>query len=103
MKTLLALILLASTAFADRAITLAWDATPNAADYVVYIDGKPVSEVTVTQAQITISDAKTVLTVTARNIGGESPPSDPLTVPASPANPKGLTIKTIIRTTVSAP
>ena len=105
MKTLLAILylILAPLALAERTVVLVWDASANATDYVVCVDGKPVSEVGTTQATLTIPDAKTSLTVIARNIGGESAPSDPLIIPAAPANPKGLRVQSIIRTTVSAP
>lgn len=112
MKTIRITILwiwcLASVAFADRSLTLAWDANPPAelvTSYEVSVDGKVTATVKgdVITAQVTIPDARTSITVSAVNIGGKGPPSAPLEIPASPSNPKGVRVTAILRTTVSTP
>ena len=103
MKTILALILLALPLFADRAVSITWDAQPEATSFEVSVDGTLRATVQANEAlAVPIPEGRTVLSVVACNDGGKSLPAS-ITIPAAPANPKGVTIKTIIRTTVSAP
>lgn len=108
MKPLLIILSLTLPAFADRSLTLAWDANPPAelvTGYEVYVDGKLANTVDGNQtvAQVTIPDAKTSVTLVAVSSVGKSDPSSPLVIPASPSNPKGVRVTAILRTTVSTP
>jgi hypothetical protein len=105
MKTLL-LTLLALPVMADRVLTIAWNPQTDADSFRIYVDGSTVVDVPSTatpSATVSIPEGKCTVTVSARNAGGESLQSAPLTIPASPANPKGITIKEIRRTTISTP
>ena len=111
MKTLYAIafytVALIYVALADRNVTMAWDANSPEDDVVSYaliVDGKEQPKVETTTAQVTIPDTKTTITVIAYNsLGQSSPPSAAVIIPASPANPKGLRVTAILRTTVSTP
>lgn len=105
MKSLILSLLLTAAAHADRSVTLAWDANAPAdqvTGYEVQVDGKTIQQVEGTTAQVTIPDTKCVVSVVAVNIAGKSEPAS-LSVPPTPANPKGLRITAILRTTVSTP
>ena len=107
MKTLTILLALTLPLFADRALTLAWDANPpdeQITAYEVSIDGKLAATVSNAEAQLTLPDAKCSLTVVAVNsLGIKSEPSNPLVIPVAPSNPKGVRVVKIIRTTISQP
>jgi len=93
---------LAYMALADRSVTIAWDAQPDV-EFIVRAGTAIVGKVATNQSTVTIPDAKTAITVTAKNIAGESEPSEPLVIPAAPANPKGVRVVEIRRTTISKP
>jgi hypothetical protein len=110
MKHLILTLLLTLPLMADRQLTVTWDKYPERNEIVIKIDGKELGFVLVNpddpkleSLTVTIPDGKVTLVAVARNIGGESDPSEPLVIPAAPANPKGVKIVTIIRTTISAP
>ena len=113
MKTIRLILLwlycLAYMAFADRVLTLSWDANPPdemVTAYEVSVDGKLATTVSDPAAQLTIPDAKCSLSVVAVNsLGTKSDPSNPLVIPAAPSNPKGVKVVKIIRTitTISRP
>lgn len=103
---LLWLYCIAYMAFAERTVSLAWDANPagdSVTGYVVTVDGKDQPSVATTSASVTIPDARATITVAAINASGRSAPSDPITIPAFPASPKGLRVSSIVRTTITTP
>jgi hypothetical protein len=103
MRPLLAIIALSLPLAAERTVTFAWDASPDADSYTLYVNGAPVISTAETQITIQIADARTVVNVTASNIAGESEPSATLVVPAAPTIPKGFRISKIVRTTTATP
>jgi hypothetical protein len=103
MKTLALILALATSALAERTVTFAWDATPDADSYTLYINGVAVASTTETQTTVQIPDGKTNVNVTASNIAGESEPSATLSVPPAPTIPKGFRISKIVRTTTATP
>jgi len=103
MKHLALIIALATSALAERTVTFAWDATPDADSYTLYVNGAPIASTTETQITVQIPDAKTNANVTASNIAGESEPSTTLIVPPAPTIPKGFRISKIVRTTTATP
>jgi len=104
MKYLFLLLLaLATSALAERTVTFAWDATPDATSYTLYINGAPVASTTETQITVQIPDGRTNANVTGVNIAGESEPSATLIVPPAPTIPKGFRISKIVRTTTATP
>ncbi len=96
-------IALVTSALAERTVTFAWDATPDADSYTLYVNGAPVGTTAATQITVQIADARTVVNVTASNIVGESEPSATLVVPAAPSIPRGFKISKIVRTTTATP
>jgi hypothetical protein len=103
MRPLLAILALSLPLAAERTVTFAWDATPDADSYTLYVNGAPVVSTTETQVTVQIADARTVVNVTASNIVGESEPSATLVVPPAPTIPKGFRISKIVRTTTATP
>jgi hypothetical protein len=103
MRPLLAIIALSLPLAAERTVTFAWDASPDADSYTLYVNGAPVISTAETQITIQIADARTVVNVTASNIAGESEPSATLSVPPAPTIPKGFRISKIVRTTTATP
>jgi hypothetical protein len=100
---LLVMLMLATSALAERTVTFAWDATPDADSYTLYVNGAPVVSTTETQITVQIPDARTNVNVTASNIVGESERSATLVVPPAPTIPKGFRISKIVRTTTATP
>jgi len=94
---------LVTSALAERTVTFAWDASPDADSYMLYINGSPVASTTETQITVQIPDGKTNANVTGINIAGESEPSTTLIVPPAPTIPKGFRISKIVRTTTATP
>ncbi len=103
MRQLYIALALATSALAERTVTFAWDATPDADSYTLYINGVPVGSTTATEITVQIPDGRTNANVTGSNIAGESDMSDTLVVPPAPKTPKGFRISKIIRTTISTP
>jgi hypothetical protein len=103
MRPLLAIIALSLPLAAERTVTFAWDASPDADSYTLYVNGAPVISTAETQITIQIADARTVVNVTASNIAGESEPSATLSVPPAPTIPKGFRISKIVRITTATP
>jgi hypothetical protein len=103
MRPLLAIIALSLPLAAERTVTFAWDSTPDADSYTLYVNGSPVISTNNTQITVQIADARTVVNVTASNIVGESEPSATLVVPPAPTIPKGFRISKIVRTTTATP
>lgn len=103
MRSLLLSIALTLPLAAERTVTFAWDATPDADSYTLYINGAPVASTTETQITVQIPDAKTNANVTGSNIAGESEKSTTLVVPPAPSIPKGFRISKIVRTTTATP
>ena len=104
MKLLAAILLILSTsALAERTVTFAWDASPDADSYTLYVNGAPIASTSETQVTVQIADARTAVNVTAVNITGESEPSATLIVPPVPTIPKGFRISKIVRTTTATP
>ena len=103
MKTLILLAALATSALADRTVTFAWDHTPDADSYTLYINGVPAGTTTETQITVQIPDAKTNANVTGSNIAGESDKSTTLVVPPAPTIPRNFRISKIVRTTTATP
>ena len=97
------ILLLATSALAERTVTFAWDASPDADSYMLYVNGSPVASTSETQITVQIADARTVVNVTSVNIAGESEPSATLIVPLAPSIPKGFRISKIVRTTTATP
>jgi len=103
MRNLTLLIALATSALAERTVTFAWDASPDADSYTLYVNGAPVASTTETQVTVQIPDARTAVNVTGVNIAGESDMSTTLSVPPTPTIPKGFRISKIVRTTTATP
>ena len=103
MRIILSILLLATSALAERTVTFAWDASPNADSYTLYVNGAPVASTSETQITVQIADARTAVNVTGSNITGESEPSATLIVPQAPSIPKGFRISKIVRTTTATP
>ncbi len=103
MRMLMIALALSTSALAERTVTFAWDATPDADSYTLYVNGSPVISTNNTQITVQIADARTVVNVTASNIVGESEPSATLIVPPAPTIPKGFRISKIVRTTTATP
>ena len=103
MRVLLVMLMLATSALAERTVTFAWDATLDATSYTLYVNGAPVASTTETQITVQIADARTAVNVTGSNITGESEPSATLIVPPAPSIPKGFRISKIVRTTTATP
>ena len=103
MKNLLLLLALTLPLAAERTVTFAWDASPDADSYTLYVNGAPVASTSDTQITVQIPDARTAVNVTGSNIAGESEPSATLIVPPAPTIPKGFRISKIVRTTTATP
>jgi hypothetical protein len=103
MRSLLVSLALILPLAAERTVTFAWDASPDADSYTLYINGVPVGSTTATEITVQIPDGRTNANVTGVNIAGESDMSDTLVVPPAPKTPKGFRISKIIRTTISTP
>jgi hypothetical protein len=103
MRMLLVILILATSALGERTVTFAWDASPDADSYTLYVNGAPVASTTETQITVQIPDARTNVNVTASNIAGESEKSATLVVPPAPTIPKGFRISKIVRTTTATP
>jgi len=103
MRILFVLLALITSALAERTVTFAWDATPDATSYNLYVNGAPVASTTETQVTVQIPDARTAVNVTGVNIAGESDMSTTLSVPPAPTIPKGFRISKIVRTTTATP
>ena len=103
MRVLLITLALATSALAERTVTFAWDASPAADSYTLYVNGSPVASTSETQITVQIPDARSAVNVTGSNITGESEPSATLIVPPAPTIPKGFRISKIVRTTTATP
>jgi hypothetical protein len=103
MRPLLAIIALSLPLAAERTVTFAWDASPDATSYTLYINGVPAGTTASTEITVQIPDAKTNANVTGSNIAGESEKSTTLVVPPAPTIPKGFRISKIVRTTTATP
>jgi len=103
MRILLTTLAIATSSLADRAVTFAWDVSPDADSYTLYVNGAPVASTTETQVTVQIPDARTAVNVTGVNIAGESDMSTTLSVPPTPTIPKGFRIYKIVRTTTATP
>ena len=103
MRVLLVMLMLATSALAERTVTFAWDATADADSYTLYINGVPVASTTSTEVTVQIPDGRTNANVTGSNIAGESEKSATLVVPPAPTIPKGFRILKIVRTTTATP
>jgi len=103
MKSLLVFIALTLSSLAERTVTFAWDATPDADSYTLYVNGAPVASTSNTQITVQLPDARTNVNVTGVNIAGESEPSATLVVPPAPTIPKGFRVSKIVRTTTATP
>ena len=99
----LVMLMLATSALAERTVTFAWDATLDAESYMLYVNGSPIASTSDTQITVQIPDARTAVNVTGSNITGESEPSATLVVPPAPSIPKGFRISKIVRTTTATP
>lgn len=102
-QVLLVMLMLATSALAERTVTFAWDATADADSYTLYINGVPVASTTSTEVTVQIPDGRTNANVTGSNIAGESEKSATLVVPPAPTIPKGFRISKIVRTTTATP
>ena len=94
---------LVTSALAERTVTFAWDASPDADSYTLYVNGAPIASTTETQVTVQVPDARTAVNVTSSNIAGESEKSTTLSVPPAPTIPKGFRISKIVRTTTATP
>ena len=103
MMRVLVMLMLATSALAERTVTFAWDATLDAESYMLYVNGSPIASTSDTQITVQIPDARTAVNVTGSNIAGESDPSATLIVPPAPSIPKGFRISKIVRTTTATP
>ena len=103
MRVLLVMLMLATSALAERTVTFAWDASPDADLYTLYVNGAPVASTSSTEITVQLPDARTAVNVTGSNITGESEPSATLIVPPAPTIPKGFRISKIVRTTTATP
>ena len=97
------LLALVTSALAERSVTFAWDATPDADSYSLYVNGVSAGTTTDTQITVQIADARTAVNVTGSNITGESEPSATLIVPPAPTIPRSFRISKIVRTTTATP
>jgi len=102
-KTTSLLLTLILPLAAERTVTFAWDTSPDADSYTLYVNGSPVASTTETQVTVQIPDGRTNVNVTGVNIAGESEPSATLVVPPAPTIPKGFRISKIVRTTTATP
>ena len=103
MRMLMIALALSTSALAERTVTFAWDATPDADSYTLYVNGAPAGTTASTEITVQIPDAKTNANVTGSNIAGESEKSATLVVPPAPSIPKGFRISKIVRTTTATP
>ena len=103
MRVLLVMLMLATSALAERTVTFAWDATADADSYTLYVNGAPIASTSETQITVQIPDARSAVNITGSNITGESEPSATLIVPPAPSIPKGFRISKIVRTTTATP
>jgi hypothetical protein len=103
MQVLLVMLMLATSALAERTVTFAWDASPAADSYMLYVNGSPVASTSSTEITVHLPDGKTNINVTGINIAGESEPSATLIVPPAPSIPKGFRVSKIVRTTTATP
>jgi hypothetical protein len=103
MRVLLVMLMLATSALAERTVTFAWDATADATSYTLYVNGAPVVSTSNTEVTVQIPDGRTNANVTGSNIAGESEKSATLVVPPAPTIPKGFRISKIVRTTTATP
>lgn len=93
-----------SVALADRSVTIAWDAQPEATSFNVKNGPDAIiARPTTNECTIVIPDAATTIYAPAVNSAGESENSLPLVIPKAPASPKGLKITKIVRTTITTP
>jgi hypothetical protein len=97
------LLTLATSALAERTVTFAWDASPNADSYMLYVNGAALASTPNTEITVQIPDGKTLANVTGVNIAGESEKSATLVVPAAPSIPRNFRISKIVRTTTATP
>jgi len=88
---------------ADRTVTFAWDASPDAESYKLYVNGVSVATTKATEVTVQIPDARTSAYVTGVNMVGESEPSVALSVPPAPTIPRNFRVTKIVRTTTSTP
>ena len=102
-NAIVATLILATSALAERTVTFAWDATADADSYTLYVNGAALASTSETQITVQIPDARTAVNVTGSNITGESEPSATLIVPPAPTIPKGFRISKIVRTTTATP
>ena len=103
MRTFILMVALVTSALAERTVTFAWDASPDADSYMLYVNGSPIASTSNTQVTVQIPDARTAVNVTGSNITGESEPSATLIVPPAPTIPRGFRISKIVRTTTATP
>ena len=103
MRQLYIALALATSALAERTVTFAWDASPDADSYTLYVNGAPVASTSSTEITVQIADARTAVNVTGSNIVGESEKSATLIVPPAPTIPKGFRVSKIVRTTTATP
>ena len=103
MRQLYITLALATSALAERTVTFAWDATPDADSYTLYVNGAALASTPNTEITVQIPDGRTAVNVTGVNIAGESDMSDTLVVPPAPKTPKGFRISKIVRTTTATP
>ena len=103
MRVLLVMLMLATSALAERTVTFAWDATLDATSYTLYVNGAPVASTSSTEITVQLADGKTNVNVTGVNIAGESEPSATLIVPPAPTIPRSFRISKIVRTTTATP
>jgi len=100
MNTLILMLALATSALAERTVTFAWDASPDADSYTLYVNGAPVASTTETQITVQIPDARTAVNVTGVNIAGESEKSATLSVPPAPTIPKGFPLQSLTQISI---
>ena len=84
MKSLAAILLLTAAAAQAREVSLVWDAAPAVEQVVgwrIYNGSALIASSSVPSATLTLTNAEAIITVTAINSAGESPPSAPLTIP----------------------
>jgi hypothetical protein len=103
MKLLLLILALTLPLAAERTVTFAWDASPDATSYTLYINGAALASTPNTEITVQIPDGRTLANVTASNIAGESEKSATLVVPPAPSIPKSFRISKIVRTTTAIP
>ena len=103
MRIILLILLLATSALAERTVTFAWDAALDATSYTLYVNGSPVASTSSTEITVQLAEGKTNVNVTGSNITGESEPSATLIVPPAPTIPRSFRISKIVRTTTATP